>query len=155
MRIGNSRLIGMAAAALVLAAMPVLAQGKSKSHDNGKAKGKKGDVVVVESHGTVTKVPHGTGTKVPPGLAKKPGQMPPGQYKKLYTPVQGVDVLRDVLGRNGYTYVRSAPYGEGRYVWYRAPNGTVQRAIVVPGAERLSFSNVPALVLQQVIAKLY
>ena len=159
MRFNHSRLIGFAAAALVFAAVPVMAQGKGKGHGNDKGdKGHKGDdrVVVVESNGSVNTVPPGLAKKggLPPGLAKKPGGMPPGQYKK-YTARQGVGVLREVLGRNGYTYVRSAPYGESRYVYYRAPDGTIQRAIVGPGTTQLSFTNVPALVLQQVLARLY
>ena len=37
-----------------------------------------------------------------PAWPKKPGGMPPGQYKKLYTTRQGASVLSDVLGRHGY-----------------------------------------------------
>src|SRR5689334_20442680 len=49
---------------------------------------------------------------VPPGLAKKPGQMPPGQYKKRYTTRQGADVLGGIFRRNGYTVQRVSPYGD-------------------------------------------
>src|SRR5215213_4709205 len=81
--------------------------------------------------------------KVPPGLAKK-GGVPPGQAKKIYRPDEGVVVLRDVFGRHGYTIVRTASNGDTRYVYYRLKDGTVRRAIVSPGAERLAFQNVPA-----------
>jgi hypothetical protein len=143
------RTITLAAAALTLASGSALAQGKGhekqKAAKAAKPAKHKGEIVRVESRGSVA---------VPPGLAKKPGGMPPGQYKKLY-PREGVSVLRDVLVRNGYTYVRSAPYGESQYVYYRLPNGTVQRAIIAPGTTRLSFSNVPASVVSQVLALLY
>ena len=46
------------------------------------------------------------------GLAKKPGGMPPGQYKKLYNAGQGASVLSDVLGRHGYS--RRADRGRRR-----------------------------------------
>lgn len=95
------------------------------------------------------------GQKVPPGLAKKPGGMPPGQYKKRYGTRDGANVLGDIFGRNGYTVRRITPYGESQYVYYRMPDGTERRAIVSPGTDQLQFSNVPATLLQQVIAQLY
>ena len=95
------------------------------------------------------------GRKVPPGLAKKPGGMPPGQYKKMYRPNEGADVLGSVMRRRGYTVVRTQPYGPSQYVYYRLGNGTVQRAIVSPGTERLQFTNVPAALLNEVLSRLY
>ena len=140
------RTITLAAAALTLASGSALAQGKGHEKQKAAKPAKhKGEVVRVESRGSVA---------VPRGLDKKPGNMPPGQYKKLY-PREGVSVLRDVLVRNGYTYVRTAPYGESQYVYYRLPDGTVRRAIIAPGTTRLSFTNVPASVVQQVLALLY
>jgi hypothetical protein len=97
---------------------------------------------------------HGNGQKVPPGLAKK-GGLPPGQAKKLYRADDGVVVLRDVFGRNGYTVVRTEPDGDARYVYYRTRDGDVRRAVVRPGDDRLSFSNVPSDLLRQVVARLY
>ena len=144
MTIKLRRSLALAAAVVTLAAGSAAAQGKG----HGKAKSEKhgrNEVVRVESRGNVS---------VPPGLAKKPGGMPPGQYKKLY-PTQGASVLRDVFGRHGYTVVRTTPYGQSQYVYYRLPNGTVQRAIVSPGTTRLSFSNVPASLLQEVLSLLY
>ena len=92
---------------------------------------------------------------VPPGLAKKPGQMPPGQYKKLYSTHQGAYVLSDVLGRRGYPVLRSADAGESEYVYYRDHDGRIRRAIVSPGTDRLRFSNVPSSLLSEVISRLY
>lgn len=107
------------------------------------------------SHGKAKKSDHAAGQKVPPGLAKKPGGMPPGQYKKRYGTREGATVLGDIFGRNGYPVRRITPYGESQYVFYRMPDGTERRAIVSPGADRLRFSNVPSVLLQQVIAQLY
>jgi hypothetical protein len=40
-------------------------------------------------------------------------------------------------------------------VYYRLRDGTVRRAIVSPGTERLVFRNVPDLLLREVLARLY
>ena len=95
------------------------------------------------------------GKKVPPGLAKKPGQMPPGQYKKRYSTSQGADVLGGILNRRGYPVTRIATAADSRYVYYRLRDGSVRRAIVSPGTERLGFSNLPSGMLQEVLAALY
>jgi hypothetical protein len=92
---------------------------------------------------------------VPPGLAKKPGGMPPGQYKKLYNAHQGAYVLSDVLGRRGYPVVRSTGAGTSEYVYYRDHDGRLRRAIVSPGDGRLQFSNVPSSLLAEVLSRLY
>jgi hypothetical protein len=92
---------------------------------------------------------------IPPGLAKKPGGMPPGQYKKLYTSRQGASVLSDVLGRHGYAVVRSTDAGNSRYVYYRDHAGTVRRAIVTPSGGRLRFSSVPRALLDEINGRLY
>ena len=126
------RAASAAFAALVLFAGPAAAQGKRKGQ--------------IE--------PKPSPSQTPPGLEKK-GGLPPGQAKKLYRPDEGVVVLRDVFGRNGYTVVRTATDGDMRYVWYRTRDGVLRRAIVRPGTERLSFTNVPALVLREVLARLY
>ena len=94
------------------------------------------------------------GRRIPPGLAKKPGGMPPGQYKKRFGTTQGVSVLSEILGQRGYTVVRTVPAGESRYVYYRASDGSVRRAIVSPGREQLTFTNVPADLLREVWARL-
>lgn len=91
---------------------------------------------------------------MPPGLAKT-GGVPPGQLKKYYQPDEGVSVLDDVLGRHGYTVVRTVPSGAARYVYYRYHNGSVHRAIVRPNNHQLSFSNVPNALLREVIARLH
>lgn len=92
--------------------------------------------------------------KVPPGLAKK-GGLPPGQAKKLYRADDGVAALRDVFGRHGYTVVRTANSGDRRYVYYRLRDGDVRRAIVMPGTDRLRFSNVPDALVREIYSRLY
>ena len=92
---------------------------------------------------------------IPPGLAKKPGGMPPGQYKKLYDAGQGASVLSDVLGRHGYSVVRTADAGDSRYVYYRDRVGTVHRATVTPSGDRLRFSAVPKALLDEIHNRLY
>lgn len=93
--------------------------------------------------------------KVPPGLAKKPGQMPPGQYKKRYETTQGATVLGDILRRRGYTVVGTTQSGTSQIVDYRMPDGTVRRVTVSQGPERLAFGNLPADLLREVLARLY
>lgn len=97
----------------------------------------------------------GNGRKVPPGLAKKPGQMPPGQYKKRYGTNDGATVLGDIMRRRGYDVQRIVASGDSRYVYYRTPDGLDRRAIVSPGTDRLVFRNVPQTLLQEVLARLY
>ena len=97
----------------------------------------------------------GGGRRIPPGLAKKPGQMPPGQYKKRYSTNEGADILGGIFRRNGYTVSRVVPNGQSQYVYYRLRDGSERRAIVSPGTDRLRFNNVPATLLQQVMAALY
>jgi hypothetical protein len=149
MRYFNRKHIGLAAVAIAFAAAPAFAQGK------GHGKGNKGHDRDHDRDGRVVIIDNGNVGRVPPGLAKKPGQMPPGQYKKRYTALQGVGYLRESFSRHGYTVVRTSPYGESQYVYYRAPNGTLQRAIVYPGNTQLGFTNVPSLILQEVLARLY
>jgi hypothetical protein len=95
------------------------------------------------------------GRRIPPGLAKKPGGMPPGQYKKIYGADQGANVLRDVMGRRGYTVVRTEDAGNSEYVYYRLRDGSIRRAVVSPGRDRLQFGNVPSSLLSEVLARLY
>ena len=73
--------------------------------------------------------------RVPPGLAKKPGQMPPGQYKKHYSTMQGADVLSGIFRRRGYAVDRIAQSSNSRVVYYRGRDGIVRRALVSPGRE--------------------
>jgi len=135
MRYALSRLLTLSAFAFTVAGSSAQAQAprKNKAKDNDRA----------------------VGQRIPPGLAKKPGGMPPGQYKKRYRTREGATVLGDIFGRNGYTVRRITPYGESQYVYYRMPDGTERRAIVSPGTDRLRFSNVPSTLLEQVIAQLY
>ena len=156
MRSHISRILAIATVGLVLAA-PTQAQGRG----NGKGKEKSAkvkdkdrrDVIVREANGDIVRIDRGR--KVPPGLAKKPGQMPPGQYKKIYNSSEGANVLEDIMRRRGYTVLRVVPVNDARYVYYRYGNGVEQRAIVRPGSDRLLFSNVPSTILQAVLAYLY
>ena len=162
----HTAIITVAFAALTLAAGSANAQGKSqgKGHEKGE-QGKhankdvermeRGSAEVIRDRDVNDVRMHGNDRKVPPGLAKKPGQMPPGQYKKRYGPSEGATVLGDILRRNGYTVSRVAPYGESQYVYYRLRDGAERRALVSSGTERLRFSNVPATILQAVLAQLY
>jgi hypothetical protein len=145
-------LIGVAAAVMALAGT-AQAQGKGKGKEKHENK-REHATIIRRADGDVIVVPR-NGRKIPPGLAKKPGQMPPGQYKKLYGTQDGASVLSDIFRRRGYTVTRLVPYGESRYVYYRGADGRIRRAIVSPGTDRLSFSNVPATILQEVLARLY
>lgn len=75
-------------AAITLAAGSASAQGKSHDKDHGKDKGKatkhisREDAEAIRLRERDRVYVQGSGSRVPPGLAKKPGQMPPGQYKK-------------------------------------------------------------------------
>jgi hypothetical protein len=154
------RAAGLATAALLIAGA---AQAQGKSHEHGESgdhghKGKDKGAVVERRNGEVVAVPNRdvvVQRRVPPGLAKKPGMMPPGQYKKLYTTSQGADVLSGIFRNNGYTVTRVVPYGTSRYVYYRSHNGREHRAIIRPGTDRLSFVNVPSSLLSQVLSRLY
>jgi hypothetical protein len=154
MRSHISRILAIAAVGLVLA-VPVEAQGRGKGKEKpAKIKDKnRRDVIIREANGDIVRIDRGG--KVPPGLAKKPGQMPPGQYKKIYNAYEGANVLEDIMRRRGYTVLRVVPVNDARYVYYRYGNGLEQRAIVRPGSDRLLFSNVPSSILQAVLAYLY
>ena len=174
-------LFSLTAAALMMAVGTAGAQGKSQGKSKGAtkattaqattakgqaAKGKNATILdgrTTTRGGTVVRDPrdvyegrtvYGNGTKVPPGLAKKPGQMPPGQYKK-YSTRHGATVLGDVFGRHGYDVQRITPYGESQYVYYRRPDGTLARAVVNQGTDRLRFSGVPSTLLREVLSRLY
>jgi hypothetical protein len=128
------------------------AQGKGKDKDKGKGHDDRDRGAVVNSGGDVL-LPAQT-NRIPPGLAKKPGQMPPGQYKKHYTVTQGSSVLSQILGQNGYVVQRVVPAGTSRYVYYRGTDGLVHRAVVSPGTSQLGFRNVPSSLLQLVLNRL-
>jgi len=172
MRVPLHRLAAVAAAALLVASAGTAqaqgkGHGKEQKHAQPAARGddRHGD----ERHGDDRHVYDSRGDydprydarydrgrkAVPPGLAKKPGGMPPGQYKKLYSTHQGASVLSDVLGRRGYPVVRSTDVGTSEYVYYRDHDGRIRRAIVSPGTDRLRFSNVPSTLLAEVISRLY
>jgi hypothetical protein len=159
--------LGIAGAAMALATS-AQAQGRGRDHDKDKDRGKHHDKRddrddrddrrrsenLRRADGDVVIVPRNRAS-VPPGLAKKPGQMPPGQYKKRYTTLQGANTLGDILRRRGYAVQRIAPSGSSRIVYYRGRDGVVRRAIVSPGTDRLNFTDVPSSLLQEVLSALY
>jgi hypothetical protein len=163
MRTHSGRILSLALAALALASGAAGAQGKGhgKGHEKAEKAERKAERDLRASNGVVVRDRDvygnrvNTTTKVPPGLAKKPGQMPPGQYKKRYGTSEGADVLGGILRRRGYSVIRVVPAGDSRYVYYRTADGLERRAIVSPGTDRLSFTNVPAALLQEVLARLY
>jgi Ni/Co efflux regulator RcnB len=167
------RTISLTAAALMVAIGSAGAQGKSQQAQAKDTQGKpatqasaaakakaprKGEVIdpriTRPRDRDDARVVYGNGQKVPPGLAKKPGQMPPGQYKK-YSTRQGASVLGDIFGRRGYPVQRITTVGEAQHVYYRLPDGRVARAVVTQGPDRLRFAGVPQTILQQLLAQLY
>lgn len=152
--------------ALLVLSGPAHAQGKSHGKGGGhkdRDRDDRGDEVVRQREsdgvfrrrdGDVIVAPQND-RRVPPGLAKKPGQMPPGQYKKLYRSADGARVLSDILRGRGYVVTRLEPAGDTRAVFYRSTDGIEHRAVVAPGGERLVFTNVPAAILQEVLARLH
>jgi hypothetical protein len=164
----SARIAGLAFAGLALVSGAAGAQGKGhgKGHGNEKAHGNQAarvdrddhdrrDVYNRDVYDVNGNRVYNNGAKVPPGLAKKPGQMPPGQYKKRYGTNEGADVLGGILRRRGYSVLRVVPSGPSQYVYYRTPDGYQRRAIVSPGTERLTFTNVPSSLLREVLAALY
>jgi hypothetical protein len=144
--------IGAAAAAAVTLASTAQAQGRK--HDNDRHRDHRAESV----HRPKGDIWRGERRAVPPGLAKKPGHMPPGQYKKVYRhydTAHGASVLSDIFRRRGYRVDRVTPYNDSRYVYYRTRDGALHRAIVSQGPDRLRFSNVPSSLLEQVLAALY
>jgi len=189
MRSQITRTLGLAATALALATSAqaqgrghgrgsdhaALADRRSSDDDHDRDRDRdvyRGDIHRRDTHdiyrrddGDIYRGPdrdiYGNGRWVPPGLAKKPGQMPPGQYKKLYGnrqrygAYQGASVLSEILRGRGYPVLRVAPAGGAQYVYYRLHDGPQRRAIVSPGSDRLLFDNVPASILQAVLSRLY
>jgi hypothetical protein len=145
--------VSIVALASVALAISAQAQGKGKDKDKGKDKHDERDRGAVVNSGGEVLLPVQT-NRIPPGLAKKPGQMPPGQYKKHYTVTQGSSVLSQILGQNGYVVQRVVPAGTSRYVYYRGTDGLVHRAVVRPGTNQPAFSNVPSSLLQLVLSRL-
>jgi hypothetical protein len=169
MRLHISRMAGFAVAALFLASAGT-AQAQGKGHGQGHGKGHDEnehaqvrndrdrhheDDGHYEDRSAYDHRYDQSRRSVPPGLARKPGGMPPGQYKKLYNAGQGASVLSDVLGRHGYRVVRTADAGDSRYVYYRDRAGAVHRATVTPTSDRLRFTSVPRTLLDEVMSRLY
>jgi hypothetical protein len=156
------RTVGLASIALLIAAT---AQAQGRKHDRNDHRshersgdwhdGRRRDVYVRDvRHDRDGRDNRFYGRRVPPGLAKKPGQMPPGQFKKHYRAYQGADVLGDILRRRG-NRVRIVSAGEARYVYYRPNYGAERWVLVRPGTNRLYFDNAPSSLLQAVLERLY
>ena len=152
MRRLSGRMIGLAVVTLALASGTADAQLRRKGTDDARRAGQGTVYDHRSSNGVIFRDrdrdrdrdwdrnrSYGNGRKVPPGLSRKPGQMPPGQYKKRYGSSQGADVLSGVLRRRGYPVLRVVPSGDSRYVYYRLRDGSERRAIVSPGGDRLRF----------------
>ncbi len=169
MRVPLNRLAGFAVAALFFASAGT-AQAQGKGHGKGHDKDEHAQVRNDDhdrdqdhdrnhdgryENGGNYDQRYDQGRQVPPGLAKKPGGMPPGQYKKLYNAGQGASVLSDVLGRHGYHVVRTTNAGDSRYVYFRDRAGNLHRAMVSPSSDRLHFTSVPSSLLDEVMARLY
>ena len=151
MRIHLLKIGAVAAAAVTLAST---AQAQGRKHDNDRHRDHKAASV----HRPKGDIWRGERRAVPPGLAKKPGHMPPGQYKKVYRRYdtdRGATILSDILRGRGYRVDRVAAFNDSRYVYYRTRDGVLHRAIVSQGSDRLRFSNVPSSLLEQVFATLY
>lgn len=124
MRSHHVRMFGLVAVALMVASS---AHAQGRDHDRHReierrAEIRQSDRFVRDRRGDVYDV-YRAGRRVPPGLAKKPGQMPPGQYKKRYGTYEGANVLSEVMRRRGYRVSRVAASGHSRYVYYRLNDG--------------------------------
>ena len=104
-------LIAAAAASLAMAA-PAFADPGGHGHDKGHDKGEK-------HHDGQDRDDHQDAWG-PPGLAKKPGHMPPGQYKKMYNRGQRLPttyITQRYYVNDPQTYrLRTPPAG---YRWVR------------------------------------
>lgn len=165
------RMLGLAAA-FILAAGAADAQGKGQDKGKGAEKSKAAKEARDDRDGRDGRAilrgdrdrggdrdgrtVYGNGRKTPPGLAKKPGGMPPGQYKKRYSTTEGSSVLRDILLGRGYRVVRTENAGALQYVYYRGTDGVMRRAVVRQGDDdRLHFGNLPQAITREVLLRLY
>lgn len=152
------RTIALCLATLALAAS-AQAQGRSEGKGHGHGRNDRDERVEgIKVHGADARGNgdgRGNGVRVPPGLAKKPGQMPPGQYKKRYGTGQGANILSEIMRQHGYVITRVVTTGTSQNVYFRTQGGAERVAIVSPGSDRLVFRNVPESLLQEVLARLY
>lgn len=103
------KIVLIAAAASLALAAPAFAEPGGHGHDKGH-KNKGGDHYDRGDH---------HGASGPPGLAKKPGGMPPGQYKKKYSRGQRLPttyVTQRYYVDNPQTYRLRAPPAGYRWV---------------------------------------
>ena len=139
-----ARAVGAVVVALGVAAGAAGAQGKGNGQHAAQPAPRRGG----DAHASA----RANGT--PPGLAKKPGGMPPGQYKKRYRPDDGVLILRDVFSREGIRVIRVERSGDLRYVIYRTKTGTTARATVRPGEDRPVITGAPRTVTARVMERM-
>ena len=155
-------------AALIGLATPTLAHAQGKSGDKGKGKEKKGEKVERVEGGEVVKVRGDDDRRVvrttvvaPPATALVVAA--PTKPKKVnhVTVLQAVGVTRDVLVTNGYRVVEIVPNGSSQIVYYRRGNmgngrglGPVERLVVVPSNQVVTFQSVPQPLLSTILARL-
>ena len=153
--------------ALALLFVPGMVHAQGKSGDKGKGKDKKvervegGEVVKVRGDDkdkdrvvrTVI-VPAPTTTTI---VTTKPQKM----KVKHVTTLQAVGVTRDVLVTNGYRVVQVVPSGSSQIIYYRRGNmgngrglGPVERLVVVPSGQIVTFQSVPQPLLSAILARL-
>lgn len=83
--------------------------------------------------------------------AQQRDHVPPGQAKKRYTPVEAVDVTRDVFRSHGYQVVRVERVGYDQVIYYYRGNngrgrghGPLERMVIRPDHERLVLISAPS-----------
>lgn len=115
-------LLAAAAVASLALGAPLAAQADPGGHGNGHGHGAKGHDKGHEAARYQAEEPH-NGAWTPPGLAKKPGGMPPGQYKKMYR--QGQRLPSSYIDQRYYVAnpeanrLRAPPTG---YRWVQVDN---------------------------------
>ena len=133
-------------ALIVCVTLPAHAQGKSG--EKKAEKSKPGKVTVVTSKGEVV-----TDKKTNKAIEKA--------AKKRVTTSQAVLVTRDVLVANGYQVVNVVPAGTSQVIYYRRGNrgngrglGPVEKIVVVPSGEIVTFRSVPDPLLGTILRRL-
>jgi hypothetical protein len=141
-----------AAAMLVVAgALPMQAQGKAKGAEKKAEKPKTEKVTVSTSKGDVVSTRKAVKADKPASKA----------LKKRVTTSQAVIVTRDVLVTNGYQIVNIVPSGATQVIYYRRGNrgngrglGPVEKIVVVPSGEIVTFQAVPQPLLSTILRRL-
>lgn len=152
----NCMTIRMAAAAMVIlaGALPIQAQGKSKGAEKKEEKPKAEKVAVATSKGEVVSTKKASKPVKSDEAIKK-------AVKKRVTTSQAVIVTRDVLITNGYQIVNVVPSGTTQVIYYRRGNrgngrglGPVEKIVVVPSGDIVTFQAVPQPLLSTILRRL-